>query len=332
MLHILNGDTSAQILKRTRLAGEIVPWREALAVGPNPANLTDENRIALRAEYLSRAYNKDFADCKSELLALEHVIGRFSQHDEVVMWFEHDLFCQTNLIHLLSRLAAQERRQTKLSLICLDRYPGIRHFRGLAQLLPDQFESLFQHRQGVDETMLNLGHAAWQAFTAPEPQTLERMLRKEMPALPFLRDALKAHLARFPALQNGLGRLQHLTMDLIASGIDEFKPLFHMVDELEPAYGFGDAQIWNELSYLSRLGNPLVTFHGPPWGDDVPPSADVLENIHFKLTSLGKAVLVGNSDLLNVNRIDYWLGGVHLSEDDPVWRWDTEFEQMVAEE
>ena len=333
MLHILNGNCSAAILRRTDILGEILPWREALAVGPTPQGLSEESWINLRAEHLSQAYGKAVGDCKQEFRSQEHVLNGFGRNDEVVLWFEHDLFCQANLIYLLARLGQSDRRETKLSLICIDRYPGIANFSGLGQLVPEQFERLFHHRVELTETTLSAGKAAWEAFTAATPKEIERFVRRETPPqLPFLADALRSHLARFPSTLNGLGRLQHLLLDLISGGIDEFKPLFHVAAELEPAYGFGDSQIWNEIIALSRFSNPLVAVRGLAQSDAIPPPEDVLENVHFRLTSLGKAVLVGNSDMLNVNRIDYWLGGVHLNEDQPVWRWNAQEGKVVAED
>ncbi|WP_256831125.1 hypothetical protein [Paenibacillus sp. Pae15] len=37
------------------------------------------------------------------------MLERYREHDEVVLWFEHDLFDQTLLIYLLQWLAARER-------------------------------------------------------------------------------------------------------------------------------------------------------------------------------------------------------------------------------
>ena len=39
-------------------------------------------------------------------------------HDEVVLWFEHDLSDQLQLIQILDWFAHQGRRRTKLTLIC----------------------------------------------------------------------------------------------------------------------------------------------------------------------------------------------------------------------
>ena len=95
MLHIHNGDSSANIAKQSSLPGEHFAWREALIEGPTPAGLEGEEWRRVRARHLSEAYGVDFQECERGLLAQENKLAAFSDHDEVVLWFEHDLFCQT---------------------------------------------------------------------------------------------------------------------------------------------------------------------------------------------------------------------------------------------
>ena len=54
-----------------------------------------------------------FEKCESELREQEEALSRFSDHEEVVLWFEHDLFCQVQLIYLLDWFARRELGQTK---------------------------------------------------------------------------------------------------------------------------------------------------------------------------------------------------------------------------
>jgi hypothetical protein len=60
--------------------------------------------------------------------SFEEAVGLFSRRDqvladslgqdEVVLWFEHDLYDQLQLIQILDWYAHQDLRQTKLTLIC----------------------------------------------------------------------------------------------------------------------------------------------------------------------------------------------------------------------
>ncbi len=325
MLHILNGDATADILKRTDLPGELLPWREALVTGPTPRGLPLEEWINVRANHLSEDHEQGVDECKASLLKQEEVLRTYSKYEEVVLWFEYDLFCQINLLYLLSFFSQQEENQTKLSLICIGNFPGIENFKGLGQLSPSQLASLFGSRKSISQNMLDLGHEAWTAFCSPNPTAIEECLQKDCSELPFLKEALLAHLARFPSLKNGLGRVEELALDLIAGGVDEFKPLFPMFGEIEPVYGFGDSQFWNHLKYLSKLKNPLISILGVNEIDRGLSNQEFLFSF-FKVTAKGEAVLNGHEKM---QEIDRWLGGVHLNGETDLWYWDEQNQRIV---
>src|SRR5688572_27998219 len=134
MLHIHNGDASADTAKQSTLPGEHLAWRESLMTGPTPAGLSGREWRSLRAQHLSEAYGVDFKECEQELLDQEKKLASFGEHDEVVLWFEHDLFCQTNLLYLLNWFEQQDMGNTRLSLICIGEFPGKENFRGLGEL------------------------------------------------------------------------------------------------------------------------------------------------------------------------------------------------------
>ncbi|MFQ5652508.1 MAG: hypothetical protein ACE5IY_21460 [bacterium] len=330
MLHILNGDGIAVTFRKTGLPGTVLPWREALVCGPAPANVSGDKWIRMRASHLSEAYGQPFDTCRKSLIQMEESVRSTSDYDEVVLWFESDLFCQVNLLYVLHLLAQQELRNTSLTLICIDAFAEVEPFYGLGQLNHEQLASLFNERQTVSPATLRLAGQAWRAYTSPNPQTVQEFLQKDTTPLPFIKAAFQAHLARFPSVHNGLGRIEHAALDLIVGGVDEFKPLFPMFRELYPVYGLGDAQFWNHLRFMSELGTPLLNIldleqPGSPF------SGRGYDDGYFRLTEAGKAVLVGNSDNLNLNKIDIWLGGVHLKDENPLWRWDEQTEQLRRE-
>jgi hypothetical protein len=172
MLHIHNGDCSAGIARRSSLPGEHFAWRESLITGPTPAGLLADDWRKLRAQLLSESYGVDLQECERGLLTQEEKLRTFSEHEEVVLWFEHDLFCQLHFLYLLDWFAVQPLGTTKLSLICINHFPGKQNFRGLGELSPDEFASLFPARAEVTAPQLKLAQAAWRAYCSPTPSDI----------------------------------------------------------------------------------------------------------------------------------------------------------------
>lgn len=327
MLHIHNGDATAGTAKKAAIPGEHLAWREALVCGPAPGGLSKDEFRRVRAEHLSGAYGVNREECERELRAQEEALSRFSDHEEVVLWFEHDLFCLVHLIYLLDWFAQRELGQTKLSLICVGEFPGIEGFRGLGQLNEEQLASLFPQRQEVSQSQLRLGSKTWRAYSSEDPAELLSLLDSDLSAIPFLKRALIKHLQRFPSTLNGLGRIENAGLELIAKGYRNFKSLFPAFARRESEYGFGDAQLYLELKQLADASAPLLTLSngGKGWSMD---SAQMLLS-SFEITEFGKAVLDGDQDFVRRNGIDYWLGGVHLEGDEAPWRWEEQAQGLL---
>lgn len=323
-LHIHNGDATADIAKKSTIPGEHFAWREALIEGPAPANVNGAEWRRSRAEHLVEAYKVERDQCEQELLQQEEKLASFAEYDEVVLWFEHDLFCQVNLIYLLNWFARQKPGKTKLSLVCIDLFPGKENFRDLGELNAEELSSLFPAREEVTGTQLELATRAWNAYCSRDPRDIQTLTGVRTSALPFLSAALKAHLRRFPSTSNGLGLIENRGLEFIDSGAVKFIDLFARFCNAEPIYGLGDSQFWLSLKRLTDASQPLLTLNGGQHGDE-----DIARDATFVITDLGKAILKGEGDFVSLNGIDRWLGGVYLSDERNLWRWDEQSETVV---
>lgn len=326
MLHIHNGDSSANIARRASLPGEQFAFREALIEGPSPAAYKDANDGGwlVRARHLWSAYGLDLKECSEGLRAQEQKLTSFREHDEVVLWFEHDLFCQIHLIYLIDWFASREVGDTKLSLICIGEFSGREKFRGLGELTPEELASLFPVRKQITQEQLDLATAAWTAYCSDDPTNLQQLLETDCSSLPFVSKALGIHLQRFPSTRNGLGRIEDTALRLIDDGAISFSELFPRFVEVEALYGLGDAQLWLTLRRMHQVRNPMFTIR-----DDAPMEKEISATAVFEISSAGKAVLNAETDFVVLNGIENWLGGVHLSGRKRVWRWDEESETLV---
>jgi hypothetical protein len=327
MLHIHNGDSTAATARKAAIPGEHLAWREALVCGPAPAGVSGEEFLRLRAQHLSEAYGVPLEKCERELRAQEAALSAATDHEEVVLWFEHDLFCQVQLVYLLHWFAGRELGKTKLSLICVGEFPGVDRFRGLGQLTEEQLASLFPQRQNASPEQLQLGSKAWAAYSSPDPTEVLSLINSDPSEMPFLRRALIKHIQRFPSTNNGLGRIENVGLELIDSGYRKFRSLFPAFVRREPEFGLGDAQLYFELKRLVDASTPLLKLSDGVRGASLDSAQMLLST--FEISELGRSVLEGEQDFVRRNGIDYWLGGVHLEGDEAGWRWDEDAKELL---
>jgi len=327
MLHIHNGDSSAGTARAAQIPGDHIAWREALVCGPAPSGLTEREFIEVRAAHLANAYAVPIEKCRAELHAMHNALRSFPDHDEVVLWFEHDLFCQVQLIYLLNWFAVREIGRTKLSLICINEFPGVTGFHGLGQLNQEQLASLYPTRPEVTPAQLALGAKAWRAYSSDDARSLISLLREDSSDLPFLKNALERHLERFPSTHNGLGRIENVSLALISAGLRKFSSLFPAFARRQPDYGFGDAQLYRAIQRLAAAPSPLLKEkNGHSWRMDL---AGIFLS-SFEITQRGQAAIAGAEDFVTKNGIDLWLGGLHLQGKESAWRWDEESRQLLV--
>jgi hypothetical protein len=100
-------------------------------------------------------------DPVNDLKQWRTIIDHHDAYDELILWFEHDLFDQLNLIQLLSYVHERLPATKSVSLVCIGSFPGRPHFKGLGELTPGEFNSLFGHRQRVTGSVAatDAGHA-----------------------------------------------------------------------------------------------------------------------------------------------------------------------------
>jgi RNA polymerase sigma factor (sigma-70 family) len=316
MLHVLNGDSTRGIMERSDIPGAYTVWADVLHEGPVPADLDDDQFRRVRTRFLTAMDDWVSAEEGDAMYrAWDERLASFGEYDEVVLWFEHDLFDQLILIRHLDWFARRELGRTSLSLICIGEFPGVEGFAGLGQLSPDQLASLLGTRQRVTVRQTELGRAAWRAFTSSDPTSIERVLERDTSALPFLAGALLRFLEEYPAVGTGLPRTERQILDGLTRGITRPVDLFLDSQKLEERVFMGDATFWTRLEALARGPRPLVRLSGRPTHQALPKG-------EIELTDDGRRVAGGEADWIALDGIDRWLGGVHLVGHTVPWRWD----------
>jgi hypothetical protein len=314
MLHITSGDSSAALLERAGIEGEIVPWREALSEGPAPRLESGKEWIETRARFLSDEYRLGFEGVRHQLEALEGVLERAGEAEEIVLWFDRDLFCQANFLYLLARLSTLAAGTTRISRV----YGGEREIGRMSSV---EMIDLLDTRIELTAEDLRLGRGGWEAYSSSDPRRIEEFLREPTGRLPHLGHALRLHLGRFPSMTNGLGSIEQWLLERIASGERTFASLFSRFSSEMSDYGMGDWQIWRCLEHLARCPVPLLELDSDIEQDRAPVDAD-LSGQSYTITDTGRQVLAGDADHVTLNGSDRWLGGVHFATEGEGWRWN----------
>ncbi len=327
MLHVRNGDAAGDRLRASGLSGLVVAWQDVLHEGPVPEGLAPEELREVRSLFIADQGWAPFEAVLADFERRDRALASFPDHDEVVLWFEHDLYDQLQLIQILDRFAEWDLDRTRLSLVSIDAFPGVEPFHGLGQLRPDQIASLLPARRAVTPAQLSLARRAWAAFRSPDPRKLAALAVVPSPGLPFLPAALRHHLEQFPAAaRDGLSRTERQVLEAIDAGAETPVAVFLADQAREPAPFMGDATLWTYLRGLNEGAHPLVVLSAPTAN----PTTTEFRQQKVWLTDRGRDVLDGHDDRLRPDGNDRWLGGVHLRGPDAAWRWGRE--RLIARE
>jgi hypothetical protein len=314
MLHVTNGDSAVETLRAAGMEGDIISWQDVLHEGPVPAGLDAAQLRAVRAQFLAGAIAEDAASIEAMLAARDRRLAAALGREPVILWFEHDLFDQLQLIQVLDALDGTADVATVLP----DRFLGA--------MEPAELAALWPGRTLVRRDQIALARLAWDAVRAPDPQGIHALLDTHTAALPHLGAALRRHLEELPAVGDGLGRVEREALEAIVAGARTPVEVFLAVQHAEEAPFLGDTWMWARLHGLGVGEHRLVQtaagapLEAPPLRSDADP--DGFTGQELELTDAGRAVLAGEADRAVLLPLDRWTGGIHVIGPKPTWRWD----------
>ena len=272
--------------------------------GPVHAGATLEETSAVRAQYLGSAGYGNPIRLARDFSKRDAVIAKCEEYEEVVLWFEHDLFDQLQLLQILHYLGGRSLPIGKVQLIQTDDFLGM--------LSPEELIPLQNKRRPVNGATFKLASEVWDAFREATPERLFELQDRVTSEMRHLHSAMRRLFEEFPALGSGLGRSEMQILDTVALGTHRKDDIFRLAQLREEAVYLGDTSFFRLLDQLCAAEAPLLerTESG------------------FALTAAGKAVHAGERDWLEEHTIDRWIGGVHLHERN-VWRWDAQARRLT---
>lgn len=303
-LHILNGDSSWHLFQETGIPGETLVWREILCEGPVQHEIATPEFWSKRDDFVKSEFGAGPADYKQLIDDFEK-LKDFKSYTEIILWFEYDLFCQVNMMALLSWCYRQNvHDHCKVSMICVGDEPGYERLIGLGRIPPHRYTELYEERTILTGPSLAYADRVWKAYTSEDPNELEFALMPH-PVFSYLSGAMKSHLKRFPYTSCALNEIeQEILITIQNEEVHNVDDVVRHMLQWQHYYGFGDLQYFRHI----RLIRDLIIFEDP-----------------MTLSSIGKEAISGNWSRNSVSGLNYQLGGSEASS----FNWNEDSGELI---
>lgn len=240
--HILNGDCLAEQLKQTNIQGEFIVCAECLVDG-GLAGDTLSDFWTNRAKYIAETYNTSVADYYNKCVMEFEKIINLPNDSEVCLWFENDLFCQTNMWFILS-LLNKSPALNKIFRV----FPILENnkdlWKGFGISNVQMLEQAYHFKVPFTQENISLAANLWEAYKISDFNKLKEFSKQQSSCFQYLEEVCQAHIDRFPT-DNTLGRPDRIVKEIIENKSKDFQVVFSEFSNREGIYGFGDLQVKN---------------------------------------------------------------------------------------
>ena len=229
--HVLPGDSLVKSFEETNVEGKLIVCRECLIDGDVKATSLEEF-WQVREKYLT-SYEKPknfyVENVKSEFEKLLNL----NEKDEVNLWFEYELFCQTNMWFCLWLLKNTRTDIYRVAPIINDEKDI---WKGFGILGREDLQKSFEAREKFEKEDIKLGFDLWEAYQDKNFDELKKLSIIESGCFPGLRNVCEAEIEKEI-------RPKAVLQKIMANGEKDFGKAFQKFNETEGIYGFGDLQV-----------------------------------------------------------------------------------------
>ena len=252
LLHITNGDGLTEKLRQLKVSGDIVVWREMLSEGPTVAEVGSAEFKRIRKNFLKGTYGITAAEYQEKFLSELEKLADISEYEEIVLWFEFDLFSHMNMLALISFLM-QGEKQIPFYLVCSGRLKGEIELQPLSELPMKHLEKHYKCKIELTRDDLEIATLIWELYSGDKPKRLISEIKKTS-NFEYLSSCIRAHIERFPNAKSGLNTLENNVLKLIQEHeISSLNQLLGYALQYQGYYGYGDVQMQRVLDKLKAF-------------------------------------------------------------------------------
>ena len=288
-LHITNGDDLSKKVKSLDLSGDLITWREMLCEGPTSLEVGDKEFLQLRQKFLQKTYKISKAEYTDKFIEELDKLAAVNNYDEIILWFEFDLFSHMNMLAVISFLL-QNKKQDPTSLVCSKKLKGEDEMYPLGELSKKNLKEHYKNRIPLTDDDISTAQLIWELYCGDKPKKLASEIKRTT-NFEYLSSSIRAHIERFPSTNTGLNTLEINVLKLINE--HKIQSLHHLLGyalKYQGYYGYVDVQ-------MQRVIDKLKPFY------------DVSE-AKVELSADGEKALKGTKNYYQILKDDEFYGGV----------------------
>ncbi|MAM19268.1 MAG: DUF1835 domain-containing protein [Christiangramia sp.] len=247
-LHIVNGDSLAEQMLQLQLPGKTIIWRELLCEGPTEKEI-NASFYKIRKQFLQDTYGISAENYEDRFISEVKKLKDFEDYDNVVLWFEFDLFCHINMLAAISFLT-ENKAKKPVSLVCSKKLKGEKELQPLSHLNLKELQNHYDQRIELGDDDLEIANLIWELYCGNDPMKLKPKIKTNS-NFEYLSSSIRAHIERFPNSVTGINTLERNVLRLIDS--HEIKNENHLLGyalQYQGYYGYSDSQMQRLLDKL----------------------------------------------------------------------------------
>lgn len=248
----MNGDDIAERLYELRVPGELVVWREMLCEGPAIQEVGSKEFLKMRKKFLKKDYGVTAREYQEKFISQLEQLKDLGHFDEIILWFEFDLFSHMNMLAAISYMLQYEQ-SPPLYLVCSGKIKGEQELVPLSELSSKQLQLHYDYKISLTEDDLEMAKLIWEVYCGETPMRLTSEIKKTT-NFRYLTSCLRAHIERFPNARSGLNSLETNVLRLIEE--HDINSLHHLLGyalKYQGYYGYVDIQMKRIIDRLKMF-------------------------------------------------------------------------------
>jgi|CXWL01.1.fsa_nt_gi hypothetical protein len=318
-LHVVSGDSGAASIKEAYglTPDRMLIQRDPVSYGPAPQTSDLREWRSIREQFLKGLHPR-FPDFSFEEWNQDDLIlnfGRLNAAPMIVVWLGEGTADQLFAAWLIHYLRATQCDLTRLRRVTLER-GSWRSILSAGELSAGQIRERASEPVAVGFEQADELALVWQSYSSDNPRALATYLDNHRGPL---REAIAPILMRYPEVKSGLGFWDRLLLENARDyGPTLARVIGHTMIPIQPENYLdvmGDGFLFDRAIRMSSplAASPLISIDG---------DRQEMRACTVALTSDGVSVLAGERNAVQLNGIDDWIGGVHLTPQTVVFRDD----------